>query len=79
MAGRLYVRANFKRIRIHDMSHGELVDRVQEVALEELGLKIPKKFLHQFTPAVLYRAMRRGKKGDAIFVQWENERDGVPF
>ncbi|MBI4118723.1 MAG: hypothetical protein HY452_00480 [Parcubacteria group bacterium] len=78
MTGRLYVSANFKRIRIHDMNHGELVDRVQEIALEELGLKIPKKFFRQFTPTVLYRAMRRGK-GDSIFTQWQNERAGVPF
>ena len=81
MIGRLYVSANAHRVRPFGVSKKELVDQLREFALGELGLKVPRRFLRRFTPAVLYSAMRQAQSGKKhnIFFVWENERDGVPF
>ena len=74
---RLYVQATVNRAKIHGLGKGELVDIIHDWAPE-----IPKSFLRQFTPPVLYSAMRQAQAGNSshrIFQEWINRKAGVPF
>lgn len=71
---RLYLRTDH-RTKVHGMSKGELVSKVQHYARANLGLEITKKFLHRFSTLRLYDALRAAQQKRAsndIFVAWKD-------